>query len=104
MSYFTEGDMRWIKGHTEKTLKELNMRKTKTKPAKRNDNPIVGKLLKLKYRINDTAITEDGWSDDMSNDKRYVQSLINDIRKHGFTKLAPEDGHCCNGLWRKYEG
>ena len=77
---------------------------TKKRPAKRGDggNPIIDKLLKLKYRINDTAITEDGWSDDMSNDKRYVQSLINDIRKHGFTKLAPEDGHCCNGLWRKY--
>ena len=37
-------------------------------------------------------------------DKRYVMSLISDIRKHGFTKLAPEDGHCCNGLWRKYAG
>ena len=77
----------------------------KKKPAKRADggNPIIDKLLKLKYRINNTAITEDGWGDDMSNDKRYVQSLINDIRKHKFTKLAPEDGHCCNGLWRKYE-
>jgi uncharacterized protein YegJ (DUF2314 family) len=79
-------------------------RAVKKRPAKRGDggNPITDKLLKLKYRINDTAVTEDGWSDDMSNDKRYVQSLINDIRKHGFTKLAPEDGHCCNGLWRKY--
>ena len=37
-------------------------------------------------------------------DKKYVMSLISDIRKHKFTKLAPEDGHCCNGLWRKYEG
>ena len=75
----------------------------KKRPAKRNDNPIIGKLLKLKYRINNTATTEGGWSDDMSNDKRYVQSLINDIREHKFTKLAPEDGHCCNGLWRKYD-
>ncbi len=75
---------------------------TKRRPAKRTDNPIISKLLKLKFRINDTATTEGGWSDDMSNDKRYVQSLINDIRKHKFTKLAAEDGHCCNGLWRKY--
>ena len=108
MSYFTEGEKRWIKRHTEKSLKKLgikkgtNMKPTKTKPAKKNDNPIIGKLLKLKYRINDTAITEDGWSDDMSNDKRYVQSLINDIRKHKFTKIAPEDAHCCNGLWKRY--
>ena len=67
-------------------------------------NPIIDKLMQLKYRINDTATTEGGWSTDMSDDKSYVMSLIRDIRKHGFTKLAPEDGHCCNGLWRKYAG
>ena len=65
-------------------------------------NPIIDKLMQLKYRINDTATEEGGWSTDMSDDKSYVMSLIRDIRKHGFTKLAPEDGHCCNGLWRKY--
>ena len=27
------------------------MKPTKKRPAKRNDNPMVGKLLKLKYRI-----------------------------------------------------
>jgi hypothetical protein len=108
MSYFTEGEKRWIKRHTKKSLKELgkrkgiNMKPAKTKPAKRNDNPIIGKLLKLKYRINDTARTEGGWSEDMSADKGYVMDLISDIRKHGFKTLAPEDGHCCNGLWRKY--
>ena len=98
----TEGDLRWIKKHTKKALKGLNMKQTKKRPAKKTDNPIVGKLLNLKYRINDTATTEGGWSDDMSNDKRYVQSLINDIRKHKFTKIAPEDAHCCNGLWKRY--
>ena len=98
----TKGDIKWIKKHTEKAMKGLHMKQTKKRPAKRTDNPIVGKLLQLKYRINDTATTEGGWSDDMSNDKRYVQSLINDIRKHNFTKIAPEDGHCCNALWKKY--
>ena len=93
---FTKGDEKWIKNWKPKGVK---MRKTKSKPTK---NPILGKLLKLKYRINDTATTEGGWSDDMSNDKRYVQSLINDIRKHKFTKIAPEDAHCCNGLWKRY--
>ena len=63
-------------------------------------NPIVGKLLKLKYRIND-AYRNGGV--DTKADKSYVMSLISDIRKHGFKTLAPEDGHCCNGLWRKYE-
>ena len=93
----TKGDLNWIKKHTEKTFKGSNM-----KSAKKIDNPIIGKLLNLKYRINDTAKAENGWSEDMSNDKRYVQSLINDIRKHKFTKIAPEDAHCCNGLWKRY--
>ena len=115
MSYFTEGEKRWIKRHTEKTFKELNIKGVNMnigtvkspkwdKEMEKLKNPIISKLLKLKYRINDTAKEEGGWSDDMSSDKRYVQSLLTDIRKHKFTKLAPEDGHCCNGLWRKYEG
>ena len=99
----TKGDIKWIKKHTEKTMKGLYMKQTKKRPAKRTDNPIVGKLLQLKYRINDTARAEGGWSDDISNDKNYVMTLMSDIRKHGFTKIAPEDAHCCNGLWRKYE-
>ena len=97
---FTEGDERWIQNWKPKGVK---MKSTKKRPAKRTDNPIIGKLLKLKYRINDTATTEGGWSTDMSSDKNYVMSLITDIRKHNFKKLAPEDVHCCNGLWRKYE-
>ena len=80
------------------------MKLSKKKAAKRRDsNPIITKLLKLKYRINDTARTEGDWSDDLSNDKNYVMTLMSDIRKYGFTKIAPEDAHCCNGLWRKYE-
>ncbi len=76
----------------------------KAKRKSKWGNPIIDKLMQLKYRINDTATEEGGWSTDMSDDKNYVMSLIKDTRKHGFTKLAPEDGHCCNGLWRKYAG
>ena len=32
MSYFTEGEKRWIKSHTEKSLRELNMNKFYRKP------------------------------------------------------------------------
>ena len=32
MSYFTEGDTRWIKRHTKKSLRELNMNKFYRKP------------------------------------------------------------------------
>ena len=91
---------------TNTGFKPTNYTTTKKKPAKRKPsfeerNPILSKLLDLKYRMNDWYKT---YGEDVSDDKNYVMSLISDIRKHGFTKLAPEDGHCCNGLWRKYEG
>ena len=68
-------------------------------------NPIIDKLMQLKYRINDAH--HSGYDDvvrdsDGIDDKNYVMSLISDVRKHGFTKLEPEDAHCCNGLWKKY--
>ena len=81
------------------------MKPTKKRPSKRNanrtdGNPIIEKLLRLKYRLNDWYKL---YGEDTSDDKTYVMTLINDVREHGFTKLAPEDHHCCNGLWRKYE-
>ena len=84
----------------------MKKRPAKRRPSKRNanlsgGNPIIEKLLKLKYRLNEWYRE---YGEDTRDDKRYVMSLISDIRKHGFTKLAPEDAHCCNGLWRKYEG
>jgi len=107
---FTEGESRYIKQHTEKTFRELNikgvkMKSTKKRPAKRTDNPIIGKLLRLKYRINEAFRSgnyDDAYNDTQA-DKAYVMNLISDIRRHNFEKLAPEDVHCCNGLWRKYE-
>tara|TARA_Y100000004_G_C8777780_1_gene353586 strand:+ start:21 stop:332 length:312 start_codon:yes stop_codon:yes gene_type:complete len=98
---FTEGDTRWIKSHTEKTLKELNMRKTKTRPAKRNDNPIVGKLLKLKYRINN-AYRAGVVGFDTRADKSWVMNLIDDVRENDIKILSKEDGLKCNGLWKDY--
>ena len=53
------------------------MRKTKTRPAKRNDNPIVGKLLKLKYRINN-AYRAGVVGFDTRADKNWVMNLISD--------------------------
>jgi len=106
---FTEGDTRYIKRHTEKTFRELNikgvkMKSTKKRPAKRTDNPLIGKLLRLKYRINDTASEEGGWSTDMQDHKSWVMKLISEIRLHNLTKLAKEDMLLCNSLWRTYAG
>ena len=80
---------------------------TKKKPAKRADggNPMIDKLLKLKYRINDAAAVEGGWSSgDMSSDKDFVIGLINNIRNGNNlpcpSKIQLEE---CNKIWRKYE-
>ena len=105
---FTEGDSRYIKRHTEKTFRELNikgvkMKSTKKRPAKRTDNPLIGKLLRLKYRINNTASEEGGWSTDMQDHKSWVMKLISEVRLHNLTKLAKEDMLLCNSLWRRYE-
>ena len=67
-----------------------------------DSNPIVGKLLKLKYRINGTAKTEGNWSTDMSDHKSWVISLINDVRKNDLTTIAREDMQLCNRLWKIY--
>ena len=80
------------------------MKPIKKKPAKRADggNPMIDKLLQLKYRINDAAVLEDGWSHDMSSDKEYVQGQINKLRGGGnLYRIHMEE---CNNLWRKYEG
>ena len=68
-------------------------------------NPIVAKLLKLKYRINEAYRSgkyDDAYNDTRS-DKSFVMGLINNIRKRGDnpTKLQLEE---CNSMWRKYEG
>ena len=83
------------------------MKPTKKKPAKRNyrkSNPIVHKLIDLKYRINDMYRNGgpgvDG--DDTRIDKSWVMCLINDVREDGFEGLCKEDMLKCNGLWIKY--
>ena len=82
------------------------MKPTKKRPSKRysnmsDGNPIIEKLLKLKYRIND-AYRDRGM--DTKDDKNYVMTLISDVREHDIRKLSKEDGLKCNGLWRAYEG
>ena len=76
------------------------MKPTKTK------NPLIDKLLTLKYRINDAYNNKTKADSETRADKTYVMSLINDIRHNSvkFTKLCKEDFEKCNGLWRRYEG
>ena len=83
-------------------------KRTKVRRAKRKTNwgnPIIDKLMQLKYSINDAY--RNGYDniireEEGIDDKNYVMNLIQDVRKGEFTKLSREDGLKCNGLWRKY--
>ena len=83
------------------------LKSTKKRPAKRRKplhgekNELIAKLMNLKYRLNDAYNLRDV---DTYDDKSYVMSLIDDIRKNHLTKISKEDMLKCNGLWRKYEG
>jgi len=94
---------------TRRRMREKAEEEVKKKPAKLEKNKkavkkmsIVGKLLQLKYRINETAKEENGWSDDMSSHKSWIMTLISDVRKNNLTKLAREDVQVCNKLWKLY--
>ena len=79
--------------------KRRKMKGTKTRPAKRTDNPLVGKLLNLKYRLNEAYRER---NIDTKDDKSWVMSLISDVRDNNLTKLSKEDMLKCNGIWSKY--
>ena len=106
----TEGDSRYIKRHTEKTFRELNikgvkMKPTKKRPAKRKPlhgekNELIARLMNLKYRLNDAYNLRDM---DTKDDKSYVMSLIDDVRHNHLTKLCKEDMLKCNALWKTYK-
>ena len=94
---------------TRRRMREKAEEEVKKKPAKLEKNKkavkkmsIVGKLLQLKYRINETAKEEHGWSDDMSSHKSWIMTLISDVRKNNLPKLAREDVQVCNKLWKLY--
>ena len=75
----------------------------KKRPAKRKNSysdPMVNKLLGLKYRIND-AYRNNGF-EFTKDDKEFVIGLIHNIRKReqNPSKIQLEE---CNKLWKKYE-
>ena len=78
------------------------MKPTKKRAAKRPSNPIVTKLLNLKYRINDAYRSGDVGVEGTKYDKSWVMNLISDVRDNNLTKLSEEDMLKCNGIWSKY--
>ena len=79
------------------------VRAVKKKPAKRN--PIITKLLNLKYRINDAYRDENNTLcvDTLKREKSWVMERITELR-NGVISLDKEDMITANEMWRKYEG
>ena len=80
------------------------MKPTKKRTAKTR-NPIVGKLLDLKYRIND-SYRGGKRSESAYNDKTWVMDKIKYLRygDGNVNKLTKVDMLRCNEMWNKYEG
>ena len=78
------------------------MKPTKKKTAKRKysdlQTMLIGKLIDLKYRINDAY--RSGKSESTKNDKSWVMEKVTDIR-NGKTLTKGEMLHC-NILWKDY--
>ena len=74
---------------------------TKKKPAKRKDNPMVEKLLRLKYRIND-AYRGETVIDGNKSDKDFVIGLINNIRNGTNLPVSRIQLEECNKIWKRY--
>ena len=65
-------------------------------------NPVLDKLMKLKYLINDTAKDENGFSKDMGSDKSWVIEEITNLRNDGW--LSATKMKVANEMWNKYNG
>ena len=76
------------------------MKPSKKKTAKKTDNPMIGKLLDLKYRINDAYRSGKSESESTKNDKSWVMEKVTDIR-NGKTLTKGELLHA-NNLWKEY--
>ena len=81
--------------------KRSGMKRAKKRPAKMTDNPVIAKLLKLKYRIND-AYKKFGRSGlNTKKDKSWVMKRINEVRSN--QPLSKDALEYANKLWSDYE-
>ena len=75
------------------------MKPSKKRTAKRTDNPMISKLLDLKYRIND-SYRGGKRSESAYNDKTWVMERCDDVR-NGIVLTRGELLHA-NNLWKQY--
>ena len=82
----------------------INMKPTKrTKATKKESNPVLSKLLKLKYRINDAyKAGRDTTPVENKSDKDWVMEEIDNLRNEGW--LTATKMKVANEMWDKYGG
>ena len=86
---------------TKKTAAKRPAKKRPAKKAYRSDS-VLGKLIQLKYRINDwRELHSDG--NNTKKDRDIVFELI-DKAKYNDEKISKSDMRMANQLWSMYEG
>ena len=65
-------------------------------------NPVLDKLMKLKYRINDAYNHRQENDGETKSDKDWVMAEIDNLRNEGW--LSATKMKVANEMWRKYEG
>ena len=79
------------------------MRPTKrTKATKKESNPLLDKLMKLKYRINDVYDHRLDDTGNLKSDKNWVMGEIQNLRDGGW--LSAVKMKVANEMWNKYNG
>ena len=85
------------------------MRSTKVHRARKRDkrrkewgDPIINKLMQLKYRINDAYRAGRKYKDADKSDKDWVMEEITNLRQGGW--LSATKMKVANEMWSKYEG
>ena len=86
---------------TKRTRAVKKPRKIKVKRAVDAKSP-VGKLLKLKYRINDAYNHRQENDGETKSDKAWVMEEITNLRGGGW--LTATKMKVANEMWSKYEG
>ena len=65
-------------------------------------NPVLDKLMKLKYRINDAYRAGRKYRDTDKSDKDWVMEQISDLKNGGW--LSATKMKVANEMWNKYNG
>ena len=83
------------------------MKPTKVHRARKRErgikgNPVLDKLMKLKYRINDAYRAGRKYKDADKSDKDWVMEEITNLRRGGW--LSATKMKVANEMWSKYEG